>query len=166
VVQQPPTRSSTQASSPHTAATPAGTRSNTDLARGRPVSADSATQGFGAANTVDGSTSTYWESTDGTANFPHHLTVDLGSPTSVSRAVLSLPPDHDWGSRNQTLAVKGSTNGSSFSTIVGSASYTFDAATGNHVTIDFSAHKVRYVQLYFTANTYWPAAQLSEISLY
>lgn len=41
------------------------------------------------------------------------------------------------GTRTQTLSILGSTDGSTFSTIVGSAGYTFDPSTGNTVTITF-----------------------------
>jgi hypothetical protein len=61
----------------------------------------------------------------------------------------------------------GSTDGSSFSTIVGSANYTFNPATGNTATISFaSTATVRYLRLNFTANTGWPAGQVSEFQVY
>ena len=47
---------------------------------------------------------------------------------------------------------------SSFSTIVGSAGYT--------VTITFPAASYRYVRLNFTANTGWPAGQVSEFQVW
>jgi len=80
--------------------------------------------------------------------------------------VLRLPPPSAWGTRTQTLSVQGSTTGSSFSTIAGSAGYTFNPATGNTVTITFPSTSTRYVRLNFTANTGWPAGQLSEFEIY
>ena len=71
-----------------------------------------------------------------------------------------------WATRTQTLSVQGSTNGSSFSTVVNSAGYTFNPATGNTVTITFPATSTRYVRLNFTANTGWPAGQFSEFEVY
>lgn len=69
-----------------------------------------------------------------------------------------------WGTRTQTLSILGSTNGSSCSTIVGSTGYTFDPSTGNTVTIALpSGTSTRYLRLDFTANTAWPAGQLSEV---
>jgi hypothetical protein len=53
--------------------------------------------------------------------------------------VLRLPPPAAWAARTQTLSIQGSTNGSSFSTVVGGAPYTFDPNTGNAVTITFLA---------------------------
>ena len=61
----------------------------------------------------------------------------------------------------------GSTNGTTFSQIVGSAGYTFNPSTGNTVTISLpSGTSTRYVQLSFTANTGWSAAQLSEFEVF
>jgi F5/8 type C domain len=63
--------------------------------------------------------------------------------------------------------VLGSTDGSNFSTIVGSAGYTFDPNSGNNtVTITFSATTARYVRVNITANTGWPAGQLSEFQVW
>lgn len=52
------------------------------------------------------------------------------------------------------------------STLAGSAGYRFDPASGNTVTITFAATRVRYVRLTFTANTGWPAGQVSEFEVY
>jgi hypothetical protein len=62
--------------------------------------------------------------------------------------------------------VSGSTDGSSFSTLVPSATYTFNPSTGNTVTITFTAATTRYLRLTFTANSGWPAGQLSELQAY
>lgn len=51
------------------------------------------------------------------------------------RLVLKLPPSSAWGARTETLSVLGSTNGSTYSTVVGSQGYRFDPATGNTATI-------------------------------
>ncbi len=138
----------------------------TDLAIGRPVTASSSYQGYTAGNTVDGNTSSYWESTDGAA-YPQTLTVDLGSATGMGTVVLDLPPATAWTTRAETLSVLGSSNGTTFSQIVAPASYTFSPATGNTVTITLpSGTSARYVQLSFTANTGWNAAQLSEFEIF
>jgi chitodextrinase len=151
------------ASSPVTASTTAAP-ANTDLALNRPTSASGYTQSYGPANAVDGNTSSYWESTDNA--FPQWLQVDLGAATGVARIVLDLPPLTAWATRTQTLSVLGSTDGSTFSTVVGSAGYTFNPATGNTVTITFGSTQVRYLRLDFTANNGWPAGQLSEFQVY
>jgi hypothetical protein len=136
----------------------------TNLALNQPTSASGYTQTYVPANAVDGNTSTYWESTDNA--FPQWLQVDLGATKSFSRIVLDLPPSTAWGARTQTLSVQGSTDGSTFATIVGSAGYTFDPSTGNAVTITFPATNTRYVRLNFTANTGWPAGQVSEFQVW
>jgi hypothetical protein len=141
-----------------------GTGGSTNLAAGQPTSASGYTQTYVPANAVDGDPNTYWESTD--SAFPQWLQVDLGGVTSFSRIVLDLPPSTSWSTRTETLSVQGSTDGSTFTTIVGSAGYTFDPSTGNTVTITFPAASARYVRLNFTANTGWPAGQVSEFQVW
>jgi hypothetical protein len=48
-----------------------------------------------------------------------------------------------------------STNGSSYTTLVNSAGYTFNPASGNTVTITFTATNQRFARLNITANTGW-----------
>ncbi len=136
----------------------------TNQALNRPVTASGYTQSYVPANAVDGNTGTYWESTDNA--FPQWLQVDLGSATSVSRIVLDLPPSTAWATRTQTITVQGSTDGSNYTTLAAAAGYTFDPATGNTATITFTASSVRYLKLTFTANTGWPAGQLSELQAF
>jgi hypothetical protein len=151
--------------SPATVAlTGTGVSSSTNLALNQPASASGSTQNYVPANTVDGNSSSYWESTDNA--FPQWLQVDLGAAKSISKIVLDLPPATAWATRTQTLSVLGSADGSTFSTIVGSAGYTFDPSTGNTVTITFPANTTRYVRLNFTANTGWPAGQISEFQIF
>ena len=141
-----------------------GTSATTNLALNKPASASGYTQTYVPGNAVDGNTSSYWESTDNA--FPQWLQVDLGSATSVGRVVMDLPPSTAWGTRTQTITIQGSTDGSNFTTLAGSAGYTFNPATGNTVTVTFSAASVRYLRLTFTGNTAWPAGQLSELQAY
>jgi hypothetical protein len=157
---------SSAAGSPLTVAlTGTGTTSaNTNLALNQPVTASGYTQGYVPANAVDGNTSTYWESTDNA--FPQWIQVDLGSATSVSRIVMDLPPSTAWGTRTQTVTVQGSTDGTNYTTLAASAGYTFNPATGNTATITFPATTDRYIKLTFTANTGWPAGQLSELQIF
>ncbi|MHA6763763.1 discoidin domain-containing protein [Streptacidiphilus sp. PAMC 29251] len=128
------------------------------------MTASGTTQGYAPGNTNDGNTSSYWESTDNA--FPQWLQADLGSAKSVSTVTLDLPPATAWASRTQTLSVQGSTDGSSWTTLKASAGYTFDPATGNTVTITVPTSTVRYLRLNVTANTGWPAAQLSEVQIF
>ena len=137
---------------------------NTNLARGKPTSESGHTQAYGSSNAVDGNANTYWESANNA--FPQWLQVDLGAATSIGRLVLKLPPPPAWATRTQTLSVQGSVDGSSFATIVSAGGRTFNPATGNAVTITFSATSARFVRLTFTGNTGWPAGQLSELEVY
>jgi hypothetical protein len=142
-----------------------GTAANTDLALNRPVTASSSTQNYAAANAVDGNTSTYWESANGT--WPATYTVDLGSTTTIGNLVIDLPPSSAWQTRTQTLSVLGSTNDSTWTTLVASATYTWNPSTGNTVTITLpSGTADRYVELSFTANSVQNGAQMSELEVF
>ncbi|WP_349307839.1 MULTISPECIES: discoidin domain-containing protein [unclassified Streptomyces] len=123
------------------------------------------TQGYGSGNAVDGDANSYWESANNA--FPQWLQVDLGSTTGTKRVVLTVPPATAWGTRIQTLSVRGSTDGANFTAVAGSTACTFNPATGNTATITFPATAtVRYLRLDFTANTGWPAGQVSEFQVY
>jgi chitodextrinase len=135
---------------------------NTNLALGKPTSESSHTQNYGSGNVTDGNADSYWESANNA--FPQWVQVDLGAATGVKRLVLTLPPATAWATRSQTVAVQGSTNGSTFTTLAAAASYSFNPSSGNQATITLPATaSTRYLRLTFTANTGWPAAQLSEL---
>ncbi|MFC4114921.1 discoidin domain-containing protein [Nonomuraea zeae] len=131
---------------------------DTNLAAGKTATASSVNDVYPAANVTDGNQATYWESANNA--FPQWVQVDLGTSASVNKLVLKLPTG--WPSRTQTLTVQSSANGSSFSTLVASATYTFNPAA----TITFAATTTRYVRLQITANTGWPAGQLSEFEVW
>jgi hypothetical protein len=135
-----------------------------NLALTATMTAGSALTGFPASAANDGNTGSYWESQDG-AGYPQTLTADLGAVQPVGSLVLTLPPS--WGARTETLSVLGSADGSTFTTLVPSADYTFDPTTGDAVTIALPAGtSERYLELDFTGNTGWDAAQLSEFEIY
>ncbi len=137
----------------------------TNLAAGKATSESGHTQTYASGNAVDGDVNSYWESVDNA--FPQWIQVDLGAATAISRLVLKLPPSTSWGARTQTLSVQGSTNGTTFTTLVNSAGYTFDPNSGgNSVTITFASSSQRYVRLNITANTGWPAGQLSDFQVW
>jgi hypothetical protein len=145
--------------------TTTGSVTNPDLALNRPATASSVEQSYVASNAVDGNTSTYWESNDG--SWPATLTVNLGSSQALGSVVIDLPPSSAWQTRTQTLSVLGSTNGSSYTTLVGSATYTWNPSTGNTVTISLpSGITDQYVELDFTANSVQNGAQVSELDVY
>jgi hypothetical protein len=145
--------------------TGAGSGGSTNLALNKATSESSNTQNYVSGNVTDGNQNTYWESNN--SAFPQWVQVDLGSAQTVDKLVLQLPASTSWAARSQTLSVLGSTDGSNFTTLVGSASYTFDPnANNNTVTITFAASSQRYLRLNFTANTGWPAGQLSEFQVW
>jgi alpha-glucosidase (family GH31 glycosyl hydrolase) len=136
----------------------------TNLALNKPATASGSVSGYAPANAVDGNTSSYWESTNNA--FPQWFQVDLGAASSVDKITLDLPPSSSWATRTQTLSIQGSTDGSTFTNIVNSASYTFNPSTGNTVTITFPATSPRYLRVNFTANSGWPAGQISEFQAF
>lgn len=134
-----------------------------NLAAGRPATASSTTDVYGAGNVTDGNQATYWESTNN--QLPQWVQVDLGAAATVTDLALKLPTS-GWGARTQTITVQGSTTGSTFTTLKAQAAYTFAPASGNTVTVDVTDTSVRFVRLSISANTGWPAGQLSELEVY
>jgi hypothetical protein len=138
---------------------------STNLALNAPITASSVQQTYVAAHADDGNTSSYWEGTNGA--WPTTLTVNLGTSQALGTVVIDLPPSTSWSTRTQTLSVLGSTNNSTWTTLVGSATYTFNPATGNTVTIALPAGSTdQYVRLSFTANSVQNGAQASELAIY
>ncbi|MFI7675878.1 CARDB domain-containing protein [Actinophytocola sp. NPDC049390] len=131
-----------------------------DVPLTRAVSASSALPGYPVSNAVDGNQATYWESANHA--FPQWIQADLGSTRALTRIVLKLPAT--WESRTQTLTVRGSDNGTSFTDLAAAKGYLF-SPSANTVTIPVSG-SARYVRLDITANTQWPAAQVGEFELY
>ena len=135
--------------------------SSTNLALGKAITASSSIFTFVAANGNDNSTSTYWEG----GALPASLTVDLAANANITSIVVKLDPATAWGARQQTFQVLAhDQNTSTFSNLVSSATYNFDPATGNTVTINVSA-TVSAVQLNFTSNTGAPSGQVAEFQI-
>ncbi|MEV4636778.1 CARDB domain-containing protein [Actinoplanes sp. NPDC049548] len=149
-------------SAPSNTVTRTGTGTGgTNLAAGKPITASSTIYSFVATNANDDNTATYWE---GSA-YPADLTVSLGANATTSSVVVKLNPAAEWGTRTQTFSVLGREQGASgFTTLVGPATYTFDPATGNTVTIPVSATAAD-VRLSFTANTGAPSGQVAEFQV-
>jgi len=139
----------------------AGTTS-TDLAAGKPTSESSHNDVYPSGNVTDANQGSYWESANNA--FPQWVQVDLGSAQSASRVVLQLPAT--WGARTETLSILGSTDGTNFTTVKASAGYTFDPSSNNTVTIPITATTQRYFRLNITANTGWPAGQISSLQVW
>jgi hypothetical protein len=143
--------------------TGSGIGTDTNIALGRPATASSSVNGALTPNlATDGDANTYWESANNA--FPQWIQVDLGTTYSVGKVTLKLPPQAAWGTRSQTLQVQTSTNGTSFGTVA-SGSYQFTSPT-NVVNITFTATNAQFVRINVTANTGWPAGQLSELEVY
>ncbi|MER5319487.1 CARDB domain-containing protein [Streptosporangium roseum] len=143
---------------------PASAAGGPNLSPGKATQVSSSTAGHAVSALNDSDQATYWESAN--HSFPQWARIDLGTATSVDQIVLKVPAPAVWQTRTQTLSVQGSADGSSYSTVVASANYTFNPATGNTVTIDFGAATHRYWRVNITANTGWPAAQISEFEIY
>jgi hypothetical protein len=142
-----------------------GIGANTNIALNQPVTASSQVNSTQAASTAtDGDANTYWESANGA--FPQWVQVDLGSSFNIGKVTLKLPPATAWATRTQTLSVQTSTDGSTFATPVGSATYTFNPATANTVNITVPGTAARFVRINITANSGWPAGQVSELEVY
>ncbi|MGW4027380.1 discoidin domain-containing protein, partial [Streptomyces sp. NPDC005009] len=133
-----------------------------NIALGDTTSASSAQSGYAASNITDGNQGTYWESANG--SLPQWVQADLGTATRIDEVVLKLPAG--WEARNQTLSVQGSADGTSFTTLKGSDTYTFSPGSANTVTVAFPATQTRYVRVNVTANTGWQSAQLSELEVH
>jgi len=143
-----------------------GLTSTTNLALSATVSSNSVESGYPASNTNDGNTSTYWEGID-SGTYPQTLTANLGASTALGSVTLELPPATTWTTRTETLSVLGSTNGTTFSTLVPSATYTFNPSTGNTVSFNLpSGTNDQYLELSFTANSGWTSAQLAEFEIF
>ncbi|MFG2795982.1 discoidin domain-containing protein [Streptomyces pseudovenezuelae] len=138
---------------------------NRNLAKGRPATATGSQDVYTPGKAVDGDANSYWESANNA--FPQSWTVDLGAAEPVRRLVLKLPPQSAWQARTQTVTVLGSTDGSTYSTVVGAQGYRFDPATGNTATVTLpGSTSLRYLRLSVSANTGWPAGQFSEVEAY
>ncbi|MFC5701964.1 PA14 domain-containing protein [Cohnella faecalis] len=130
-----------------------------NLALNKPISATSFLHSAAEAN--DGKAQTYFESV---YTLPQALTVDLGSGYAINKAILKLPPT--FPDRTITLAIQGSADNVTYTDLVASSSYSFQAGAGNSVTVTFPTGAARYVRLTFTGNTSRTSAQLAELELY
>ncbi|MFC9958693.1 discoidin domain-containing protein [Streptomyces nigra] len=133
-----------------------------NLAQGKPFTESGHADVYGAANAGDGNRATYWESRNNA--FPQWLQVDLGSSVKVNEVTLRLPAG--WPSRSQTLKLQGSTDDRNFTDLTASKAYSFDSGNDHSATLSFDATTTRYVRVLITANTGWPAGQVSELEVY
>ncbi len=140
--------------------------SSTNLAIGAVATSSTTQSGFPASNVNDGNTSTYWESSDG-ATYPQYIDLGFGQALTLGSVTLNLPPPTAWSTRTETFSVQGSSDGVTYTNLIGSANYTFNPATGNTVSFNLPANTTeKNLRLVFTANTGWTAAQLSELQVF
>ena len=93
------------------------------------------------------------------------MQVDLGSAQSASRVVLQLPTG--LGRPQPDAVPAGQHRRRQLQHVKASATYTFDpTANSNTVTITFTATTERYFRVNITANTGWPAGQVSEFQVW
>lgn len=135
-----------------------------NLALGKPVVSGEHADVYVDRNVNDGKTDTYWES----KGFPAEITFELGDTYPVRTVAVCLNPSSIWEPRIQEIAVLVSTDGETFTEAAPAEKYTFDAATGNRIRIDFEAMEAAYVRLVFTMNsaTRTQGAQAAEICVF
>ncbi|MFC5827973.1 CARDB domain-containing protein, partial [Nonomuraea insulae] len=134
----------------------------TNLALGKTMTESSHVHTFVAANANDDNVQTYWES----GSYPGTLTAQLGANADLTSITLKLNPDGAWGRRTQSIQVLGrEQSATTFSNLVAQATYTFDPATGNTVTIPVTATAAD-VRLQITANSGAPGGQIAEFQIF
>jgi Pectate lyase superfamily protein/F5/8 type C domain len=136
---------------------------NGNLALTGTASADNTLAGFPPSNANDGNQATYWQAANSTGD----LSLALAEPAPIDRIVLELP--QGWGDRDQTIEVDGSTDGSTWTTLVPSATYLFSAnnADGNNVvTISVPSTTVSHLRLDISDNTAQGAPQIAEFEAF
>jgi hypothetical protein len=130
-----------------------------NLAQGGTLASSSAVQGYPATNANDNSLSTYWQAAGPTAA----LTLHLSQANSVDRVILELP--ESWGTRNQTIEVDGSANGTTWTTLVPATAYTFTAGS-NAIAIPFREVTQDYLRLDISGNNVQGVPQIAEFQVY
>ena len=123
------------------------------------VTASNNVSGFLASAANDGNQNSYWQAAGTTAT----LTLHLAQAASIARIVLELPSN--WGTRNQTIEVDGSTNGSTWTTLAHSATYQFTAGS-NTVSIPVPTATRTYLRLDISGNNVQGAPQIAEFQAY
>jgi hypothetical protein len=137
-----------------------------NLALGKPVQASAHNDVYVSGNLNDGKTETYWES----KGFPAELVIDLEGTYTVSAAAVCLNPSAIWEPRIQEISIAVSLDGETFTEVSPATAYTFDAAFGNRIRIDFEPAEAAFIRVVMTSNTAYPAhsggAQAAEICIY
>ena len=135
-----------------------------NYALGKPVASGAHTDVYVSRNVNDGKTDTYWES----KGFPAEMVFDLQGTYTVSTVAVCLNPSPIWEPRIQEIAVQVSLDGETYTEAAAAQKYSFDAATGNRIRIDFDPVQAAFVRVVFTLNTSsrTGGAQAAEICVY
>ena len=137
-------------------------RRSTSRPAGRPAS-PATTRCYGSGNVTDANQATYWESANNA--FPQWVQVDLGSAQSASRVVLQAARRRLG--RPQPDAVRPGQHQRHHLLHAGvGRPYTFNPSSSNTVTITFPASDPALLRLNITANTGWPAGQISSLQVW
>jgi F5/8 type C domain len=130
-----------------------------NLALAGTLTAGNSLAGFPASDANDDNLSTYWQAAARTAT----LTLQLAQPASVDRVLLELPKD--WVTRNQTIEVDGSADGTTWTTLAPATAYTFTAGS-NAIAIPVPAGTQGYLRLDISGNTVMSVPQIAEFQAY
>lgn len=125
-----------------------------NLALNKPATASSQySSSYGAAKAVDGSASTYWQSSSGGTQW---IRVDLGSSQSLSKVVIN------WSSTYyaRSYRVETSTDGTTWT-----QRYSTSSGTSGVKTHTFAAVSARYVRIYCTS-TYASSYRVNEFEVW
>ena len=123
------------------------------------VTASSTLSGFPASGANDGSLNSYWQAAGSTAT----LTLHLAKAAAIARIVVELP--QGWGTRDQTIEIDGSTNGSTWTTLAPGAAYQFTAGS-NAVAIPVPTATQTYLRLDISGNNVQGAPQVAEFQAF
>jgi F5/8 type C domain-containing protein len=130
-----------------------------DLGLAGSLAASNTQGGFPTGNGNDNDLSTYWQAAEPTAT----LTLQLAQPSPVDRVLLELPPD--WPTRDQTIEVDGSTDGTTWTTLAPATAYTFTSGS-NAIAIGVPAGTQDYLRLDMSGNTVMGVPQIGEFQAY
>lgn len=120
---------------------------------------------YNIENTIDGNPLTYFESKKG--KFPAAFAIDMGAAQNVKYINIHLPPLLLWETRTQEIEILGSTDGTTYTTVVAKAVYTFNAAEGNMVSIVLDTPvQMRYIKFVYYSNSTGYGAQISELYVF
>ena len=140
------------------------TKASKNIALGKTAKSNNHIYEFTADKAVDGDVNTYYE---GAAKaYPNDIWVDLGAQKTIHGIQVKLNPKRIWSERVQSFEILTSDDGSTFTSTVASADYSF-SPTGNEnsVKVAFEA-KAQFVKVSFTANSESTGGQAAELEVY